>query len=383
MTMIRRRTLQVLGALFVPGAASGADGTSVQNASQFVGLPDGTILVRVECNGQRYWGLLDTGASVTIFHAPYAPARRPGEIKFRSDMRSGRLAPLNAVSITFGGRSVHLAAPAAADLTSLQQSLGRPIDLVLGQDALHGVALYIDPQHSRLALAASGAKPPGSGWRWTPLNMGVDGRWVVPARLEGHPVSASFDLGSSNPLMVDARWARATALDRDRKVSSAATWTLAGIEISETLTVRSLEVAGCLVRAAPAEVYQTWSDPGVPVNIGSPVWRRFELFIDPGTRRLGLKPTATLSAAFAKDRTGLGLAATDSGFEVVHVALGSPAQLAGFKIGEKIVRIDDQEARRPAGGELTAPWRFAPPGVTLRLTLDNGTTRTITLAEFY
>ncbi|WP_256581337.1 PDZ domain-containing protein, partial [Pseudomonas sp. MPR-R2A3] len=41
-----------------------------------------------------------------------------------------------------------------------------------------------------------------------------------------------------------------------------------------------------------------------------------------------------------KDRSGLGLAASTTDLTVVHVASGSPADRAGWAVGEQVVAVD-------------------------------------------
>ena len=118
-------------------------------------------------------------------------------------------------------------------------------------------------------------------------------------------------------------------------------------------------------------------------NIGLPILARFRLIIDYSHDRLYAAPYANAaSTPFAKDRVGMTVIKENTDLVVEFVSPGSPAEAAGFKIGDRIAMID----RKPA-----AAWtefsldtlRFASVGTVLSITLEEGNVRKIKSADFF
>ncbi|MFW2853780.1 hypothetical protein ACM61V_18060 [Sphingomonas sp. TX0543] len=84
-----------------------------------------------------------------------------------------------------------------------------------------------------------------------------------------------------------------------------------------------------------------------------------------------------------KDPSGLGFAASPTSLTVVHVAANSPAEKGGGAAGDRIVTMNGH----PTDADYTygALWRFrfGPAGTRLKLGMDAGTTRELTLAEYF
>jgi PDZ domain len=76
--------------------------------------------------------------------------------------------------------------------------------------------------------------------------------------------------------------------------------------------------------------------------IGNLVWSRFQVIIDYNDQKIWLKPTRFAFEAFKYDRSGLTLIAGGEGlrdYTVQYVLPGSPADEAGIRKGDQIIRI--------------------------------------------
>ena len=97
---------------------------------------------------------------------------------------------------------------------------------------------------------------------------------------------------------------------------------------------------------------------------------------------LWLEPGPEMDAPFPKDQTGLMFSWRGDALLVEFVAPGSPAAAAGWQEGEQVVALDD--AKAGADWYRTwGRWADAPAGETVRLTVVDGSERTITLREYF
>jgi C-terminal processing protease CtpA/Prc len=89
-----------------------------------------------------------------------------------------------------------------------------------------------------------------------------------------------------------------------------------------------------------------------------------------------------MDAPFARNQTGLALVPEDGGLTVHYVSPGSPAEAAGWKKGERVTALDGKPVTKD-WWRTTLAWAKAKPGTTVRLTMADGSERTLTLARYY
>jgi len=346
---------------------------------------DGSLLVNCTVDGRQVIGLLDTGASVSIID-PSLCGERLTAIKDWSrvgaEWGARTLARARSRTISLGGETLISARPILADLAWLTETTGRPIAIVIGQDILAQRLCLLQFAARRFAFLTT---EPVISSRWSRLALArsAEGRLCLEVKIEDGPaVRASIDLGSSNPVMMSSSFALQRGFFEGRRLSSAATNTLSGAQISHTVVLSTMELAGSPLRAVPADAFDTWNAPEVPVNLGFPVFRRFDLMLDIGGDSLWLATTAEGAAPFDKDRSGLGLAFLGERLRVVHVAKLSPAAAGEWRVGEEITDVDNQPVDQGYFAKPCSRWRLGPAGVEVSLRGSFGV-RTITLADYY
>jgi C-terminal processing protease CtpA/Prc len=68
---------------------------------------------------------------------------------------------------------------------------------------------------------------------------------------------------------------------------------------------------------------------------------------------------------------------------VLLVAPGSPAAETGWKQGDEITAIDGQKIGPAYSGSPLSRWARGPAGSEVTLTLADGSTRKLTLADYF
>jgi hypothetical protein len=118
--------------------------------------------------------------------------------------------------------------------------------------------------------------------------------------------------------------------------------------------------------------------------LGLPIFSRFRLITDYPHNALWLIPdTNALAQPFGKDRSGLiGLPSGDR-VKVLLVAPGSPAEKAGWKEGTEIIAVDGHKIDANFKASAQAQWGEQPGGTVITLTLADGTTQQLILADYY
>jgi predicted metalloprotease with PDZ domain len=86
---------------------------------------------------------------------------------------------------------------------------------------------------------------------------------------------------------------------------------------------------------------------------------------------------------FAKNRAGLDFTPAPDKLVVMLVRPGSPAQRSGWKEGAEVIAIDGHRIDAKYSGSALSHWTEQPAGTVVSLTLSDGSTRQLTLADYY
>lgn len=133
-------------------------------------LPSGHHMVEVNVNGRIGSFLLDTGAGITIVHAPYLKAF--GLLATAGGRAAGtltgevRLTPVDVARFAIGGTDTQLSQIYAMDLSHIVKAIRattqQPIQGLIGQDVMRDQKAIIDVEHSVLYLKTVDGADPGS-----------------------------------------------------------------------------------------------------------------------------------------------------------------------------------------------------------------------------
>ena len=353
-------------------------------------LDDSEVAVRlpVSIEGMDVIATLDTGASITVVDSRFA--NRFGIKPVSTATVSGNVNAAQGawgtpVTIKIGSAVVKLSKVLLLDLLGVSSPGGTPISLILGHDVFDRAVLDIDLINRRIAFRSAANFQQILGAEKLAIKRGLAGERYVLVSLEDHPVvPAILDLGSSNPIMISAHYANAEKLLSGKRVSSAAIGGVDGISITSTSSLASLTLGSNSLIDVPCEIFSNWYSPTIPANIGLPVLRRFRFAIDFTADVLWIVPQSAASTPpFQRDLSGLGLATGSDRLSVVHIALGSPAALDNWAIGDFITAVDGHSINPNYPNSPLSKWRYGPEGRTVELTLGKGLKRILTLRRYY
>jgi hypothetical protein len=346
------------------------------------------IYLPARLNGHDTEALLDSGASgsvVDVTRAAEFGLAPKGAISLMGAQAMGRGAIVGGVSIDAGDLRLDGLTVGAVDLTQLAQVSGRPLPLVLGDEVFNETIVDIDFAGRRLAFRdpAHFTAPPGAVE--LPLSPGLFR--AIPVSLEGRaPAAFIFDLGDAGTIDVFPAYAKAQNLLAGRRLSQTIGLGIAGgLTTSPIGALKDVRLAGVGLTNVPAtfsEKRSPGTDDTIAGRMGTEILSRFHLMIDYSHDRVFLAPNADATQPFARGRLGLAMLPENGALVVKLVAPGSPGAAAGFQAGDRIAAIDG----KPAAGWTMSTLETlteAAPGRAVRITLESGATRTVTLADYY
>lgn len=244
------------------------------------------LFLPVTVNGVQATGLLDSGAEITIFNAPFAEtigidageqvaARGTGAGPATAELVEG-------MSVVALGRAIDLPVSAVMDLSDVEQRLLRAsVPIILGREFFDAGRVFLDIEGGSIAWHPDGA--PGAGVE-LPLT-GAHGIETIPVNFGGDAaVAADFDLGNGTGLLISSELAQQLAL---KSVGVEPAGGIGGASGRLVTFVPELTIAGTTFRNVRAHVSE---DLGVPANVGVSLLRNFLIVTDFGNRRIWLQP---------------------------------------------------------------------------------------------
>jgi predicted aspartyl protease len=265
--------LTLLACARAAAAQAGGDTLSLTRGSR--------LMVGARINGQPVEALLDSAAEMTLVDRRFAQTLRLGAGESATGQGSGRASfdaalvggiTLEALGLSLAGQTV-----AVADLSDVgRRLLGRRIDVILGREIFDAARLSIDIAGRSIRVVPREREPAG-----VRLELATEhGVETLAVRVESSgPLRATLDLGNGSKVLVSADLAKRLRLLSDgRRVTLDPGGGLGGEATRQSISLRSLEVAGRTFHQVPATV-----DPqpsASDVNIGVAILRHFRITTD-------------------------------------------------------------------------------------------------------
>lgn len=361
-------------------ATFGTDGSSEWLDFDFVNGQ--RIFVRGTINGHPADMLLDSGAEASVIDRAFL-----AEVGLRPDVgvaatgltASAEASAIPNVSIAVGGATLRGVTTASMDLSAVSAQMGHALTVILGADIFRDAVVDIDFAHRRIAFRDPGRFEPALGAVGSDL-VPAGGQYMVGVSVAGRAARLDFDLGSGSPLTLwSGFW---TKLDLPGKRSTAIIGGVGGLSEAAITEMPEISVGGTVFTRVPTQlmppthggIARARSDG----NLGLPLLKRFRLLVDLPHGKVWFAGPADTVTPFEKDRAGIAATVADGRMRVLHVSTGSPAHKAGVRVGDVVKAIDGVEAVDAPRG-----WKFGPPGSVHRISLLDGRTIEITLADYY
>lgn len=349
------------------------------------------IYVRGKVNGRETDLLLDSGAGMTVLDRAFAASAGlevAGAVATRGTGGVAEAGVLEGLTIELGELALGPMAAAALDLSEIERKSGRAMPVILGKELFHAVTVEVDYPGRRIRFHDPARfRYQGTG-RSTELLPAEDGHKSLRIAMEGgEPVVVGLDTGQGGALTVFGHYAEARGLLAGRPLSEVKSGGVGGFRISKTATLRSVELAGYELANVPVTIhtedvggaFDTTRQAG---NLGTALLNRFRVVFDYAADRLWLEPGPDFDRPLARDRVGLQFELAGDELEVDFVAPGSPASEAGWTAGERVRGLDGE----PVGSEwwhVVSRWQHAADGTPVRLTMADGSERTLVLRTYY
>ena len=348
---------------------------------------DGHLFLHVMLNGRGpFRMLLDTGGANVLLPQTLAKlgiaAEGAAAGGTRDDIGVARVARLE-----FRGIVVERQAFAVFDLDALMRRVEGLPDIagVVGYELFRRFPVKLDFERSRATFydpatfryAGAGVKLPIAFHGTRPHVRGrvdgVDGAFLVDTGSRGSltltlPFVAANDLVARYGAKVEVISGAGPGGHVRALLARAKTLELGTIVIADPVTSLSLHQGGAVAGADLAG------------HLGHGILRRFNITFDYAASALHLEKNANFGRPDVHDRAGVWIERAGRGFEVVDVVAGGPADAAGVKAGDVIVAVDGQAAAAMPLAAARARMKGAA-GRKLRLTLDGGAQRVVTLRD--
>jgi hypothetical protein len=367
--------------------AAGAHSTGPIKYNPFTGT---RIYIPAKVNGRPVEVLLDSGADTTVLDKGFAESI--GRKMIGSGVANGsggeqEQGYAKDISVTIGNMSLKLPTVGVTELASVGKRIGIPLPVVLGQEIFLQSIVDINPSGPTIEFHDPATFSPPRGAILVPLEP-LGSLREVPVSVEGLPPAPMiFDLGNGGYMSLTPAYWQSHHLLEGRRSSTRSSGAVGGEQINRVATLKTVRFAGITFHDVPAE----FTAPNVEINsdreagnLGMPLLKRFRMMIDFQNNRMFVIPIAgEVALPFQRDRAGLRAVQDGNSLVVRYVSLGSPAEAAGWKQGDTIVAIDGHPIDAMFASSQLSQWSFQPKGTLVTFTMADGTTRKLTLEDYF
>jgi hypothetical protein len=231
--------------------------------------------------------------------------------------------------------------------------------------------------HTMTLIRPDAFNPKDAG---TAVPIKFDGNTIeVPATYDGVQGNFIVDTGNRASLILNSPFVAAHAQFAKYSTAPEAVtgWGIGGPTKSHVIRGTGLVIGDQHVDA-PVVLLSTATkgsdaDASQSGNIGGGVLKRFVVTLDYEHQKMYLKPvTQPVADLDSFDRSGLWINKSATGYSVVDVTKGTPADTAGLKAGDEIVSVDGKPATATPLYETRARLRNDAPGTVVKFTIKRG-----------
>jgi hypothetical protein len=250
-------------------------------------------------------------------------------------------------TLSVGGVAIDSLNLHVSDYGILSSVYGGRIDGILGYSFFSRYIVKIDYDSNLIAVYTKGyMKYPRRGFALNPNIVNIP---VAAARIREENTRDChffFDTGAGLCLLLSSDFTRDSAMyGIDKKMFPTQAQGLGGKANMKITTTKEFRLGPYRFRHVPTHIfddeYNITSYPYLSGLIGNDLLRRFNVILNYSKRILYLTPNTHFRERFDYSYTGLSLYWTEGEIRVGDVMTGSPADLAGFKVDDLVISVNN------------------------------------------
>lgn len=309
------------------------------------------IHIQVEVDGKPLQMLVDTGGVNILLPAAVQKLglKTDGQLVARGAGESSAEVKLaKATSLKLGG--VAFAQPLfyVIDFGSVAAMEGENFDGVIGYELFQRFGVTIDYAAQQLILTTPEKFTRPEGATAVPFTL-AERIPIIRGEIDGLPARISIDTGSGAAIDLHSPFVAKHNLKQryGARYEALSGWGVGGPMRAWPVRLGQLTIGGFALPDVAASLYTgdkgAFANEDVDANIGGRVLGRFTVAFDYANKQMYLAPNTNYAQPFRSDRSGLALLREDAGFKVYEVLKGSPADQAGLRGGDRVLRIGGEE----------------------------------------
>jgi hypothetical protein len=338
------------------------------------------IVVPIKIDGHPAFGAIETSADSTL-DAGFAEKIGLGSMwkdsakgtnggKTRNDLS---VATLITIGDVVSEKRQIVLRPGGAPLAS--EDDGPAVMALIGFDVLKNYVVEINFDRSTIAFSRAGefkAFPREGALTLKESN----GARAIRVKLDGKNADALISISSSPAAYLSGPFAAKSKLIVGKRVSETLVTDTVGTFRRPVASLETLKIGNHTLNDVPVSISagSLWD---AEVVLGLPVLSQFNLILDFSRYRMWMTPNGNFGhVEYPRDRLGLRFMPDESPRRIRLVAPGSPAEKAGFKLGEIVLEMRGQDGAPVESGSVKA-------GTTVTVVMGDGSERKIVAENYY
>ncbi len=340
------------------------------------------IFVQVTMNCDKRWWVLDSGAGMTAIDTAYARQlglELEGKLTGQGVNNTMDISFTTLPAYSVQGVELNPQKAVALDIERLFGQLSDiPVAGILGYDFMSRFVTRIDYANELMSLYHPGEFAYTGDGTVVDAPLNGSNMFTVPMTVEGEMSGQwRFDTGASGTGFHFDFAEKNGLLDRpgiDRQHFGAG-----GSHVSRLVPFRKVEIAGfelpsVLISVPPEAGQGALAEKSLIGNLGSNLFRNFTIYLDYARQQIIFEKGDDFGKEFPEDRSGLQIWHPGGAekVEIRFVASGTPADRAGFRVGDEIRAINDIPVQQLDGLSAVRELMQAPAGVSYTVSIARG-----------
>lgn len=346
------------------------------------------IYIPVEMGGHTRLWVLDTGAGISVVMTRFADElglKPEGKMK---GMGAGNLVDVsftNMPAFSLPGIEFDPQKAAIIDINWLfDQWIGKDVAGILGYDFLSRMTIKVDYAHEKISFFDPDSFSYSGPGVVIDAPLNAAGSFNLPVTIDSKYGGDWFlDLGAGG-MAFHYPFAKKNGL-LDRPGISSLGFGAGGSHKVKNVRFKTIEFAGFtlphpIVSMLEGEVKGAFSNEETTGNIGNTLLRHFVIYLDYKHGKVIVEKGADFDHVFPVDHSGLQVINKDGKLEVLFVSPDTPAEKAGFQVGDTISSVNGIGAEYLGGIVAFKKMLQAAPGTKYDISvIRNGATETHSL----